>query len=233
MTRAVASPLVDLEGAPVGTSRGGRGPWRAGRRRRRVPYLALGGLLVVVCVLGFAAATVRLGQRVSVLAIAQPVAAGQHIEAADLTQVSAADDPSLGLIPVSQAASVEGRTAVVPLLPGTLLTRRLVGDSAFPPPGQVVASLAVKPGQYPQGLAAGAHVAVFLSAGNTPGSTAGQTSTGAGAPQTRLSAVVLGVDPRGDGQGSTVVTLLLGASDAGRLAGAGGVVLMQTAPGGD
>ena len=237
MTRAVASPLVDLDGVPVGTSRGERGPWRAGRRRRRVPYLALGGLLVVVCVLGFAAATVRLGQRMAVLAVAQPVAAGQRIEAADLTQVSAADDPSLGLIPVAQASAVVGRTAVVPLLPGTLLTRRLVGDSAFPPPGQVVASLALKPGQYPQGLAAGAHVAVFLSAGNgtgtAPGSTAGQTSNGAGAPQTRLSAVVLGVDPRGDGQGSTVVTLLLGASDAGRLAGAGGVVLMQTAPGGD
>ena len=233
MTRAVASPLVDLDGVPVGTSRGERGPWRAGRRRRRVPYLALGGLLVVVCVLGFAAATVRLGQRVSVLAVAQPLAAGQRVEASDLTQVSAADDPSLGLIPVSQAASVEGRTAVVPLLPGTLLTRRLIGDTVFPPSGQVVASLALKPGQYPQGLAAGAHVAVFLSAANAPGGTSGQTSTGAAASQTRLSAVVLGVDPRGDGQGSTVVTLLLGASDAGRLAGAGGVVLMQTAPGGD
>src|SRR5438477_225733 len=141
-----------------------------------------------------------------------------RIEAADLTQVSAADDPSLGLIPAAQASAVVGRTAAVPLLPGTLLTRSLIGDAAFPPAGKVVASLAVKPGQYPQGLAAGAHVAVFLSAGNgtgtAPGSTSGQTSNGAGAPQTRLSAVVLGVDPRGDGQGSTVVTLLRGASDA-------------------
>ena len=231
MTRAVARPLVDLGGRSSGGVRGERGPWRAGRRRRRVPYLALGGLLVVVCVLGFAAATVRLGQRVSVLAVAQQVAAGQRIEAADLTQVSATDDPSLGLIPVAQAAAVVGRTAVVPLLPGTLLTRSLVGDAAFPPAGKVVASLAVKPGQYPQGLAAGTHVAVFLSAGTTTGGT--QTSTGAGTTTTRLSAVVLGVDPRGDGQGSTVVTLLLDASDAGRLAGAGGVVLMQTAPGGD
>jgi hypothetical protein len=195
-----------------------------------VPYLALGGLLVVVCVLGFAAATVRLGQRVAVLAIAQPVAAGQRIEAADLTQVSAADDPSLGLIPIAQASAVVGRPAVVPLLPGTLLTRCLIGDAAFPPAGKVVASLAVKPGQYPQGLAAGAHVAVFVSAATTGG---GQTSTGGSPAATRLSAVVLGVDPRGDGQGSTVVTLLLDASDAGRLAGAGGVVLMQTAPGGD
>ncbi len=231
MTRAVAQPLVDLDSRSSGAVRGGRGPWRTGRRRRRVPYLALGGLLVVVCVLGFAAATVRLGQRVSVLAVAQPVSAGQRIEAADLMQVSAADDPSLGLIPVSQASAVVGRTAVVPLLPGTLLTRSLVGDAAFPPAGRVVASLAVKPGQYPQGLAAGAHVAVFLSAGTA--NSGGQASTGAGGTQTRLSAVVLGVDPRGDGQGSTVVTLLLDASDAGRLAGAGGVVLMQTAPGGD
>src|SRR5438309_10951243 len=107
MTRAVARPLVDLDGRSGGAARGEHGPWRAGRRRRRVPYLALSGLLVVVCVLGFAAATVRLGQRVSVLAVAQPVAAGQRIEASDLTQVSAADDPSLGLIPVSQVASVE------------------------------------------------------------------------------------------------------------------------------
>src|SRR6059058_4486663 len=141
MTRAVASPLVDLEGARAGTSRGERGPWRAGRRRR-VPYLALGGLLVVLCVLGFAAVTVRLGQRVSVLAVAQPVAAGQRIEAADLTQVSAADDPSLGLIPAAQASAVVGRTAVVPLLPGTLLTQSLIGDAAFPPSGKVVASVA-------------------------------------------------------------------------------------------
>ncbi len=229
MTQAAARPLVDLDSRSASAARGERGPWRTRRRRRRVPYLALGGLLVVVCVLGFAAATVRLGQRVAVLAVAQPVAAGQRIEAADLTQVSAADDPSLGLIPVAQASAVVGRTAVVPLLPGTLLTRGLIGDAAFPPAGKVVASLAVKPGQYPQGLAAGAHVAVFVSAAMSAG---GQTSTGAGTT-TRLSAVVLGVDPRGDGQGSTVVTLLLDASDAGRLAGAGGVMLMQTAPGGD
>ncbi len=209
----------------------GRGPWRAARRRgRRLPFLSVGGLLVLVCVLGFSYGAVRLGERVSVLAAARPVAAGQRIEAADLRQVSAADDPALGLIPVSQATAVVGRTAVVPLLPGTLLTRSLIGDAAFPPAGKVVASLAVKPGQYPQGLAAGSHVAVFVSAGNA--AAGGQTSTGTGNASSRLSAVVLGVDPRGDGQGATVVTLLLDASDAGRLAGADGVVLMQTSPGG-
>jgi hypothetical protein len=43
---------------------------------------------------------------------------------------------------------------------------------------------------------------------------------------------VLSVDTAGDGQGSTVITLLLAASDSATLAGgpAGGVVLMQTSP---
>jgi hypothetical protein len=198
-----------------------------------VPYLSFGALLVVVCVLGYAYYASRLGDRVPVLAVAQPVAAGQGITAADLRQVSAANDASLGLIPVSQASAVIGRTAVVPLLPGTLLTRSLIGDAAFPPPGKVVASVALKPGQYPQGLGAGGHVEAFVSAATTSGQpsggSSGSVSAGSGS---RLSAVVLGVDLSGDGQGNTVVTLLLDASDASKLAGGNGVVLMQTAPAG-
>jgi hypothetical protein len=197
-----------------------------------VPYLSFGALLVLVCVLGYAYYASQLGDRVPVLAVAAPVTAGQSITAADLKQVSAADDASLGLIPVSQVSDVLGRTAVVPLLPGTLLTRNLLGDAAFPPAGKVVASVALKPGQYPQGLVAGAHVAVFVSAGTAGGQPSGGSGTPSGGAGSRLSAVVLGVDLGGDGQGNTVVTLLLGASDAAKLAGGPGVVLMQTATAG-
>jgi len=113
------------------------------------------------------------------------------------------------------------------------LTQSLIGDAAFPPPGKVVASVALKPGQYPQGLVTGAHVEAFVSAGTTNGQTSGGSngSTPAG-PTSPLSAVVLSVDLSGDGQGNTVVTLLLDASDATKLAGGAGVVLMQTAPAG-
>ena len=97
--------------------------------------MALGGLLVIVCVLGYAYGAVRLGDRVQVLAVARSVAAGQTLTAADLKQVSAAQDPGVQLIPAAQATEVVGRTAVVPLLPGTLLTLSLVGEAAFPPPG--------------------------------------------------------------------------------------------------
>lgn len=228
-------PKTGLEDRPtVASARAGRGPWRAARRRRRMPFVALGGLLVIVCVLAYAYGALRLGDRIQVLAVARPVAAGQALAPADLKVVSAAQDPALRLVPASQAGSVVGRTAVVPLLPGTLLTPALVGDTAFPPQGQVTASVSLKPGQYPEGLAAGAHVWVYVSANAAGGNaTGGQaTSAGTGSAPSRLPATVLGVDTAGDGQGSTVVTLLLAASDSATLAGApaGGVVLMQTSP---
>jgi hypothetical protein len=198
-----------------------------------MPFVALGGLLVIVCVLVYAYGAVQLGDRIQVLAVARPVAAGHAFTSADLRQVSAARDPNVPLIPASQASQVIGRTAVVPLLPGTLLTPALMGDAAFPPSGKVTASVALKPGQYPQGLAPGARVAVYVAA-NPSGNGAPADGASTSTPPARLQAVVLGVDLTGDGQGATVITLLLDASDGSRLAGgpAGAVVLMQTAPDG-
>ena len=225
---------------PAPAPRAGAGPWRAARRRRRVPLLAVGALLVIVCVLGYAYGAVRLGDRVQVLALARPVAAGQEITASDLTQVTTAKDPALRLIPVSQATSVLGHRAVVPLLAGTALIPAMLGDtSVFPPVGKTVGSLALKPGQYPQGLVSGARVAVYVSADDRDGTQASRRSgtsaaSGAAGP-TRLSGVVLSVDLAGDGQGATVVTVLVDTSDASKLAAApsGTVVLMQTSAGGN
>ncbi|MEV8515881.1 SAF domain-containing protein [Dactylosporangium sp. NPDC051484] len=202
-----------------------------------MPFVALGGLLVIVCVLAYAYGAVRLGDRVQVLAVARPVAAGRPLTGADLMQVSAARDSGVRLIPATNAVQVVGRTAVVPLVAGTLLSPQLLGDAAFPPAGKVTASVALKSGQYPQGLAAGARVDVYVAVNSQGGAQPAPAASSApgGAVPARLSAFVLGVDLAGDGQGAAVVTLLLDASDGSRLAAAppGGVVLMQTAPGGN
>src|SRR5690242_1800151 len=93
-------PHPGLTDRPTGAApHAGRGPWRAARRRHRMPFVALGGLLVIVCVLGYAYGAVRLGNRVQVLAVARPVAAGQALATADLRVVSAAQDPGLHLVP--------------------------------------------------------------------------------------------------------------------------------------
>src|SRR2546430_15117014 len=121
MTQAAARPLVDLDTRSAGGTRAERGPWRTRRRRRRAPYLALGGLLVVVCVLGFAAATVRLGQRVAVLAVGPPVAAGQRPGAGGLAPASGPREPSPGFVPLGPAAAGGGRAAGgSPLAPAPL-----------------------------------------------------------------------------------------------------------------
>jgi len=210
-----------------------RGPWRAARRRRRLPYLTAGGLLVVACVLAFAWTSAELSDRVAVLAVARPVAAGQPITAADLKQVMAVRSPELTWIAASDAHEVLGRTAAVPLVPDTLLTAALIGEPRFPPPGQTLASVALKPGQYPRQLGPGAHVAVYLT-NNTGPTTADSASSGKGVPPATLTAVVLDTALT-DGQGTTVVSLLLATDDAPRLASAppAGLVLMQTAPGGE
>jgi hypothetical protein len=219
--------------------------WRAAHRRRRIPLLSVGGLLVVVCVLGYSYGALRLGDRQQVLVVTRPVPAGQPLTGADLTAVAAARDRQVPLIPATQTGRVIGQVAVVPLLPGTLLTPALLGQAAFPPPGKMAASLALKPGQYPHGLTGGARVAVFLPSTPTGPAAPAGTTTASPAPAAgvavggaagstvapRLDAVVLALDPTGDGQPGAVVTVLLDADDGAQLAAAptGSVVLMQTA----
>ncbi|HWH00611.1 MAG TPA: SAF domain-containing protein [Pilimelia sp.] len=170
------------------------------------------------------------GDRTQFIAITRPVAAGQVIAAADLRAVSAVNDAELGLVAAGQASEVVGRTAAVPLLPGTLLQPAMLGEAVFPARDRVVASLALKPGRYPQHLAAGASVSVFVSQSSP--AEGGQSATVSPA---RVAAVVLGVDLAGDGQGATVVTLELARKDAAAVAGAPAesVMVMQIAPGGD
>ena len=211
-------------------------PGQAPRRpRRRSVSLAAGGVvLVVACALVFAEGWLQAGHRQPVLALAQPVTAGQVITPADLETVRVSAAGPVSLVAASRQAEVAGSTAAVSMPAGTLLTGADIGT---PPPvrGQVRLGVALKPGQYPPDLAAGQDVDVLATpASGTTGSSSG--SGGAGAALPVGQAVVLSVSAplAASSSGDTVVELQVSADAMPQVAAASaaGQIALATIPAG-
>ena len=212
-------------------SRDGKSPSRlsGGNRRRSVPYLLLGVLLVVVCAAGGVFAGMQLGDRESVLALACPVAVGQILTPQDLKQVSLAADSGMDVIQASAVSTVVGQPVAFGLPAGSLVTRSVLGAPQIPAQGKAIAAVVLKPGQFPPDLSPGTTVAVLAGPGQ---STTTGTATGSGQTSS-WTAVVTGIAARENEQ-TTVVSLQLSESDARALASspAGQLSLVAIAGGG-
>jgi hypothetical protein len=190
-------------------------------------------VLVVVCALVFAEGWLAAGHRQPVLALAQPVAAGQVITAADLETVRVSAAGPVSLVPASRQAEVVGSTAAVSLPAGSLLAGSDIGT---PPPvkGQVRLGVALKPGAYPPDLAAGQDVDVLA----TPAAAASGSSSSGGASAALPvgEAVVLSVSPASaaGGSGDTVVEIQVAADAMPQVAAANaaGQIALATIPAG-
>jgi hypothetical protein len=184
---------------------------RPGRR----PWLLVGGLLaVVVCAGVFALVYVGADARVPVLSTTRPLAAGQSVTAEDLRVVRIVPDPQLAPLAASDTSQVVGRSVALPVPAGTLLTESHLGPVGWPPVGQAVAGLPVKPGRLPAGLAAGSPVLVVSVAPDPILQDPGGAGIGP------VPATVMHVAEDADGAGTAVVTLLLAHTDAVTVAGA-------------
>ena len=210
----------------------GRGPRRG--RRRSIPLAAGGVVLVVACALVFAEGWLAAGNRQPVLALAQPVTAGQVITAADLETVRVSAAGPVSLVPASRQDEVVGSTAAVSLPAGSLLAGSDIGT---PPPvkGQVRLGIALKPGAYPPDLAAGQDVDVLA----TPAAAASGSSPGSGSAPAALpvgEAVVLSVSPTtaAGGSGDTVAEIQVPADAMPQVAAANaaGQIALATVPAG-
>lgn len=196
-------------------------------RRRSPAWIAGGVLLVLFCALAFAVTSTRLGTRQAVLAVTHDVPVGHVLTDSDLEVVRVSVDPNLHPILASGRAAMIGRPVAVPLVAGTLLTDAQLGTPSALPAGQAVIGVALKPGQFPPGLLAGARVLLGDTSAAAGDSVGGRVQT--------VAAVVVGVvEPAADsGDPSTVVALQLAASAAPRLAAAGadGQVVIILLPG--
>ena len=186
-------------------------------RRRSVPHLALGALLVVVCATGFAVAATRLDHRHAVLALSRPVAVGDVLSASDLHDAYLDTGSGVDSIPASELNTIAGRTMAVSLPAGALLTPSELGSPATPAAGFAVAAELVKPGSFPPDLAAGAHVLLIATPGGASAAPPGGASTSGQLNASSWPAIVLGVENLDNDQG-TVLTVQITASDAPALA---------------
>lgn len=181
------------------------------RRRRNVPYLLAGALLVVVCAVAAVVTAGRLGDRASVLALARPVVAGQALAPGDIRSVEVAAGAELGLVPAT-TPGVVGRPVAFSLPAGTLLTRAALGPAQTPAAGTAVAAVGLKAGQFPPEIEPGARVAVLVAAGSNPAGAA----PAVGASWTGVVVAVAG----SAGEQTTVVSVRMSEADARAMAAA-------------
>jgi hypothetical protein len=183
-------------------------------RRRSVPHLLLGALLVLVCAGVFVLVSLNSDQRQPVLALAQSVSVGQVLTAQDLKQVNVAVDPGVSVVDASQAADVVGKTMSTSLSAGALLTPDAVGGSGFPTAGQALAALSLKSGQFPPEVAPGSHVSVVFVPSQAGAAVASPPSPD---QSTVWPAVVTSVTSLPDQQ-ITVISVQLGEAAARQIA---------------
>lgn len=122
---------------------------RAVRSRRR-PVLASAGIaLVLVGGLGTYWLTTTQTHTVAVIQTSSEITRGQSIPADKLTTLTITGGQSTNAIPASKAASLAGKTALVDLPRGTVLTTANVGRQIAVPAGSSIVGLALTASQMP------------------------------------------------------------------------------------
>jgi len=174
-------------------------------------------LVLVGAVTGWLVAAKSAG-RTLVLVTAREVPAGHVLVRADVRSVDLAGAEALGAFAVTETESVVGRSVMVPLVAGSLLTPRVLGAGGWPPVGQAVVSVLVKPGAGPV-VQQGQQVGLVL----LPNANAAEAGTGPAAG-----------GPAAGGQQPAVVSgVVASAADAGQTQGAGSRVVSVVVAGTD
>ncbi|MDA8275939.1 MAG: SAF domain-containing protein [Actinomycetota bacterium] len=231
---AVAASRTSTNGRPgtngrptIEGTRGGPSPARKPGWRRQTPLVVVGVLLVAGCALGFADASLSLASHEDVLAVSQPLAAGQVLASGDLRAVRVSTGAGLGVVPVADEASVVGRPVAVPLVAGALLSPGELGSASAVASGADVVAVALKAGLFPPDLAPGDRVQVVPVVTASSG-----TATVSGSP---VDATVLALQAApASSNAATVFSLQVAKTDAdgvASLAAAGEASLVQLGAG--
>jgi len=163
----------------------------------------------------FVALTPARSRSSSVLVLARSVAAGNKVVASDLKVVSLQVPHGLSVVRASDVATVVGQVARTDLAAGSLLGPSEVGAASG---SAAEVGLALKPGQYPPGLAPGDRVEVLSAP--AAGDSATSAGSGTGTVLAPL-AVVESVSPAATDPSTMLVGLGVAAGESVTVADAG------------
>ncbi len=132
------------------TRAGGNGDLRLQpARRRKIPWVAVGVLLVLGSGVAFSVWATGVGDRQPVLALRADVAAGEELTADHLDEVLVGTDARVNLVAADALDRMVGRVAVVDLPRGTLVAREHFSEGTPLASGEAVVGVAVEPGAAP------------------------------------------------------------------------------------
>ena len=201
---------------------------------KRLGQWAATVLFVLVVVLAAGWLWTQKGHQTDVLAVSRSLPAGSVLTQSDLQSVSVSGVN--GAIPVSDMSAAVGKTLVVGLTPGQIVTQGVVTASPVPGNGYRVVAALLSPGRVPAGLSPGYAVDVLAAppSASTNASPGQLSNPQVLAPGIQVLSVGSPTSSSAGGTG-TQVSLLVPASSANEVAeyaAAGEVVLVQAPVGG-
>ena len=143
----IATPLARSMHQPAVVAPGRNTKVRA---RVRAQWLVLAAALTVLAGVMVAWALTRAADRVNVVSLARPVAAGNVIQSADLTTTPIAFDGDVhGLAPATSLDALVGRVATIDLRAGSLLTEGMWADATALATGERTVGAVLEAGTLP------------------------------------------------------------------------------------
>ncbi len=176
---ATPARRVAPDGTASARARSGRTPGLRSTpaQQRRIPWIALGLLLVFGAGLAFAAWSRSASSRVPVLVAAADVAAGETVQPEALATAEVNVGAGVRTIPASERGRLTGQVARGPIPAGTLITPEMLTDGSAVPAGQAVVGAVLAPGAYPTASLRAGDAVLLMEASSATDQVSGRSRT--------------------------------------------------------
>ena len=130
-------------------------PTTSSKSAVRTPEVAVGLLIIAVCVIGAMMWGRSAVTGTRVLVVSRDLSRGDVIDETDLSTVSLTSASDIALLPASVAAEVVGMRTTVDIESGSPLTSAQVSAASELRPGEGLVGLTIAPGESPDELSSG------------------------------------------------------------------------------